>query len=85
MTIELPTSLEDLVRRKVEAGEYASEAEVLSSALELLVLRDSSPEMRRKVFEAALEEGEAALRAGDYVTLTSRAEVREHLRSLGKR
>jgi putative addiction module CopG family antidote len=75
MTIELPAELENLVREKVEAGVYASEAEMVSSALELLALHDSSPEFRRKMLDAALEEGEADLRAGRYVTLKSKDEI----------
>ena len=84
MTVELPAALENLVRQKVETGEYASETEVVTSALELLVLRDSSPEMRREVFEAALEGGEADLRAGRYVTLRSDAEIDEFVAGLTK-
>ena len=84
MTVELPTALENLVRQKVETGEYASETEVVTSALELLVLRDSSPEMRREVFEAALEAGEADLRAGRYVTLRSDAEIDDFVSGLTK-
>jgi len=85
MTIDVPAALEDLVRQKVETGDYANEADVVSSALELLALRDSSPEFRRKMLLAALEEGEADIRAGRYVTLSSPEEIREHVRSLSQR
>lgn len=85
MTIELPAALEEFVRQKVATGGYASEAEVVSSALELLSLRDSSSEFRRQLLLAALEEGEADLEAGRYVTLSSPEKIREHLRGLSKR
>ena len=75
MTIELPAALKELVREKVASGAYASEAEMVSSALELLALHDSSPEFRLRMLDAALEEGEADLRAGRYVTLSSKEEI----------
>lgn len=85
MTIELPAALEELVREKVASGVYASEAEMVSSALELLALHDSSPEFRRKMLDAALEEGEADLRAGRYITLSSDEEIRRYFADLPKR
>ncbi len=82
MTIELPAALEELVREKVASGAYASEAEMVSSALELLALHESSPEFRCKMLDAALEEGEADLRAGRYVTLSSKKEINAFFKDL---
>lgn len=85
MTIELPAELENLVREKVEAGVYASEAEMVSSALELLALHDSSPEFRLRMLNAALAEGEADLRAGRYVTLSSKEEIGAFFKDITRR
>lgn len=85
MTIELPSALESLVREKIAAGGYENEADVISSALELLALHDSSPEIRRKMLLAALDEGEADLRAGRYVTLSTAEEIDAHIDALMRR
>lgn len=85
MTFELPPALEGLVREKIAAGNYENEADVVSSALELLALHDSSPEFRRKMLLAALDEGEADLRAGRYVTLSTPEEIDAHIEALLRR
>ena len=82
MTIELSPALEDFVREKVADGAYVDETEVVSSALELLALHDSSPEFRRKMLLAALDEGEADLRAGRYVTLSTPEEIDAYVAAL---
>jgi Arc/MetJ-type ribon-helix-helix transcriptional regulator len=82
MAIQLPVFLEDLVKEKVAAGPYATETEVVSSALELLKLHDSSPAFRKKMLLAALDEGEADIKAGRYITLNSPDEIDAFVASL---
>lgn len=41
-----------------------------------------TPEQRREMLDAALEEGEADIRAGRYVTLSSKEEIDEYFASI---
>jgi putative addiction module CopG family antidote len=44
MSITLPNNMADVVRAKVEAGEYASESEVIRDGLRTLLARDRAVE-----------------------------------------
>jgi len=44
MSITLPNSMADAVRAKVQAGEYASESEVIRDGLRTLMARDRAVE-----------------------------------------
>lgn len=44
MSITLPHTMADVVRKKVEAGEYASESEVIRDGLRVLMARDRAIE-----------------------------------------
>ncbi len=60
MTVTLPPELDALVQAKVEAGPYATPAEVIAEALRLLDERD-----RRERLRASLIEAEAEIDRGD--------------------
>ena len=44
LSITLPNDMADMVRSKVDAGEYASESEVIRDGLRALVARDRAEE-----------------------------------------
>ncbi len=75
MSITLPNDMADMVRAKVEAGEYASESEVIRDGLRTLAARDKAVEkwLRDEVVPAA-----RALKANPGRAQTV-AQVREHL------
>ncbi len=74
-SITLPNEMAELVRSKVEAGEYASESEVIRDGLRTLVARDRAIEawLREQVVPAA-----KAVAADSSRALTA-SEVRKHL------
>lgn len=57
MEIEIPKSLEALVRRKVEEGHYTTEAEVVADALRLMQVRDEVASVKRERLKDALDRG----------------------------
>ena len=77
MGVSLTPELEDLVREKIESGRYTNETDVVADALKLLDERD-----RRAALEAALEEGEADLREGRFVTVRTKEELDALFRDL---
>ena len=44
LSITLPTEMAEMIRNKVEAGEYASESEVIRNGLRVLLARDRALE-----------------------------------------
>lgn len=56
MVIAITEELERIIKKKVASGEYATEAEVLAAALQLLEAQDEEI--------AAIEEGIADMHAG---------------------
>ncbi|RQS59085.1 type II toxin-antitoxin system ParD family antitoxin [Burkholderia sp. Bp8963] len=74
-SITLPNEMADMLRAKVEAGEYASESEVVRDGLRALAARDRAVEawLRETVVPAA-----QALKADPSQALTPE-QVREHL------
>jgi Arc/MetJ-type ribon-helix-helix transcriptional regulator len=63
MVVTLSPELEDLVRELVSTGGYRSEDEVVAYALKRLAL------------DAALDEGEADLREGRFITISNEEEL----------
>lgn len=74
-SVTLTHEMAALVKAKVDAGEYASESEVIRDGLRTLAARDHAVEtwLRRQVVPAA-----KSARANPGSTLTT-AQVREHL------
>jgi putative addiction module CopG family antidote len=72
MNVRLSPEHEALVREKIASGAYRDEAEVIGDALAALNQRE---EERRAALVAALEEGEADLREGRFVTLRTKEEL----------
>lgn len=57
MAFSLTKELEDLIRRKVSSGDYASPAQVIEEALQLLEERDHLRNLRRERLIADLAGG----------------------------
>jgi antitoxin ParD1/3/4 len=77
MSFPLPPHLEDLVRRKIESGQYDSVSQVIEAALSLLEERDQVRAIRR---ERLLREIVKGLYQADNRQLVDRAEVFRALR-----
>jgi antitoxin ParD1/3/4 len=77
MVVTISPELQDLIREKLETGRYRSEGDVVAEALRLLDERD-----RRAALEAALDEGEADLREGRFVTVRTKEELDALFRDL---
>lgn len=62
MKVALTPEAQEILRRKVASGDYASAADVVTAALELLDARDQSHEQRlaalRRDIDAGLASGE---------------------------
>ena len=71
-----------LVERLVASGRYQNASEVLREGLRLVEAREGLQERRLRAFEAAIAEGEAALAAGDYVTISTDEDLDAFMRSL---
>ncbi|MCC7123989.1 MAG: type II toxin-antitoxin system ParD family antitoxin [Acidobacteria bacterium] len=69
MDITIPKSLEALVRRKVDEGDYSTEDEVVADALRLMQARDEVAEIKRSRLEDAIERGYADAAAGRVMRL----------------
>lgn len=80
LSVTLPNDMADMVRAKVEAGEYASESEVIRDGLRTLAARDRAVEkwLRETVVPTA-----RALQ-DDPGQALSAAQVRKHLASRRK-
>ncbi|MEZ6016079.1 MAG: type II toxin-antitoxin system ParD family antitoxin [Planctomycetota bacterium] len=82
MNVNLTPELEDLVRRKVEAGLYNNQSEVIREALRLLAEQDRLREAHMDGLQRALAEGLAQADRGE---LRDGAEVMAELRAMLKR
>lgn len=80
LSVTLPNDMAEMVRAKVEAGEYASESEVIRDGLRTLAARDRAVEkwLCETIVPAAI-----ALQ-DDPSQALSAAQVREHLASRRK-
>ena len=80
-SITLPNEMAGLVRAKVEAGEYATESDVIRDGLRILLARDRAVEtwLRTEV-TAAYDEAKA-----DPSSLVGSVEVRARLAALHER
>ena len=76
MNVSLTSTLEDLVRRKVESGLYNNASEVIREALRMMSDRDGENEWLKR--EAAI--GYAQLEAGQTTELTSKKQLLEMAR-----
>jgi antitoxin ParD1/3/4 len=75
MEVAIPKSREARVRRKVEEGDYASEAEVVADALRLMQFRDEVVAMKRERLRDALERGYEDIAAGRVIELETEDEI----------
>jgi antitoxin ParD1/3/4 len=71
-----------MVERLVAEGRYQNASEVLREGLRLVEEREGLQERRLRAFDAAIAEGEAALLAGDVVTIGSDEDLDAFMRSL---
>lgn len=80
-SITLPNEMADVVKRKVSAGEYATESEVIRDGLRALMARDRAMAdwLKNEVVPAAM-----ALQA-DPARALSTEQVREHLQAKRRR
>jgi putative addiction module CopG family antidote len=72
MNVRLSPEHEAMVREKIASGDYRDEDDVIGEALAAL---SRIEEERRAALLAALEEGEADLREGRFVTINSDEEL----------
>jgi putative addiction module CopG family antidote len=72
MNVRLSPEQQAMVREKVELGYYRDEDDVIANALALL---DEHDKARLEALLAALEEGEADLRAGRSITIRTQDEL----------
>ncbi|MDB5430326.1 MAG: Bacterial antitoxin of ParD toxin-antitoxin type system [Caulobacter sp.] len=79
MNVRLKPEDLDIVRRRVEAGEYSDETEMVSRAL---ALQEQVRQEKLEALKAALEEGEQAVRDGRYIDLETPEEIRAFIKSL---
>lgn len=80
LTVTLPAELADMVREKVEAGEYASESDVVSEGLNALRERDEAVEhwLKTRVaaaYDRALSEPRGTLTAAELRAVLARPVV----------
>jgi len=80
--IAIPKSLEGLVRRKVEEGRYATEAEVVADALRLMQARDAVTALKRQRLKDAIDRGYQDEAAGNVIELETEDEIDALFRSL---
>ena len=71
-----------LIERLVASGRYQNASEVLREGLRLIEARDAEHAARVKAFEAAIAEGVAALDRGDFVEVSSEAELKRFMDGL---
>ena len=71
MDVTIPKSLETLVRRKVDEGDYSTEDEVVADALRLMQARDEAARIKRARLQDAIERGYDDIAAGRVIRLES--------------
>lgn len=69
MNVTIPKSLEDLVRQKVEAGRYSTEAEVVADALRLMQARDEMAQIKRTRLQDMIDRGYEDVATGKVMRL----------------
>lgn len=77
MEVAIPKSLEALVRRKVEEGQYSTEDEVVADALRLMQVRDEVVAIKRDRLRDALERGYQDVAAGRVIPLDTEEQIDE--------
>lgn len=87
MTVNLAPQSEDIIKRKIESGEYYSASEIIHESLRLLDERDHIRERRiaelRKQVTAGLEQ----LECGEYTTYTDETlpQLAEEIKAAGRK
>lgn len=74
----------ELIERLVESGRYQNASEVLREGVRLVEQREAEDKARVAALRAAIRVGETDISAGRFRTFTDRAELRRHLKSLGR-
>lgn len=82
MDIAIPKSLEALVRREVEEGHYATEAEVVADALRLMQVRDEVAAIKRERLRDALARGYEDIAAGRVIEIETEDQLDAFFASL---
>ena len=67
MNIELSPEVEELLRKKIGAGTYASENDVLHQALRLLEEQDEYLELHREEIRGKIDEARQSLDRGERI------------------
>jgi len=75
MNVTIPSSLEQLIRQKVEDGLYSTEDEVVADALRLLQARDEIAEIKRARLQDAIDRGFHDVAAGRVIRLESDEQI----------
>ena len=76
MKMTLAPELADLIRKKVDAGEYRDDPEdVVRQALELLDRADHDPALRTARLKAEIDKGLADFEAGRYTVINNEEEL----------
>ena len=76
MHIRLPRDLEELIERKVGAGEYESVSEIVAEALQLLAARDRFLEGEREELRREIQIGIDQCECGEVVDFDRKTIVR---------
>jgi antitoxin ParD1/3/4 len=80
--VSVPKELESFIASAIAEGRYSSATEAVSEGLRLLQQRDLEDSAKIEWLRSAAQVGIDAIERGDYVTLTSPQEIRNHLRGL---
>lgn len=75
MTITLTPELQTFVELKVSSGQYNSEGEVVSKALELLDANDRMKEARLEDLRSEIRKAEAQYERGEFIEIGSEADA----------
>jgi antitoxin ParD1/3/4 len=78
----LSDQFETFITSGIEEGRYSNASEVVREGLRLLQQRDAEDRARIEWLRGAVQEGIDAMERGDYVTLNSPQEIKDHIRGL---
>jgi len=87
MTITLTPELQSFVELKVSSGQYDSEGEVVSKALELLDANERMKETRLADLRAEIHKAEEQYDRGEFIEIKSEADaaaLRERIKRRGR-
>jgi antitoxin ParD1/3/4 len=83
--ISLSVQFDSFIAAGLEEGRYGNASEVVREGLRLLQQRDAEDRAKIEWLRGAAQEGIDAIERGDYVTLNSPEEIKDHLRGLRSR